>query len=616
LKEKFNRYFIHFGGVIAVLSLFSAAFYLSLPPQFTKFGISITDELLLLVIMSLIYFAFQQSKWAWKYVSLLLTLLAFALPLLRLWVTAGSTWNIVLGLLPWQDAVGYYLDATNLVNGGLFSPFSGRRPLFASFLAVLLKTDQQNLHLVLIVFAMLTGLAVFLFAQEIRDEFGPFPAVVIIYLLQFFYRPYVGTTLTEQLGLLAGLLAFVLLLQGVKRPNQPLFVIGLMTLTFALLARAGAFFVLPILFVYGILHFAKNRQAAFKVGSVLIVAVAIPVLLNIWLGKVVASPNTIRFGNFSYTLYGQVVGGKGWTQIFNDHPEINSLQEPVLSRQIYRLAWDEFKRNPFNLFRGIGKAWIDFVLPSDGSVFSYLLFGSKTLDFVFQIVVTLLYLWGVWLAWLNRQSPVYGLTLLTGLGVFLSIPFLPPVDAGIRPYAAIMAIVFLYVAVALSKIFSYLKVNWQADKGFPVTVGVVISLGMICSASLGGILVKAISSPAMIHSINCSSRLRPAYIKLTSGSYVELVDSNSAKTSKVPRVLIKDILRSFSTFPYGDFASVIRKIKQPALLTTTTDISSGTQLWIIAPPELELYQNKVISICGELVSDQYPVLQVKTFEIH
>lgn len=598
-----------------MLCLFDAVFYLPFPPQFTKFGISIADELLLLVIMGLIYFAFQQNRWVWKYISWWLTSLAFALPLLRLWVTAGSTWNIVLGLLPWQDAEGYYLDAINLLNGGLFSPFSGRRPLFASLLAVLLKTDHQNLHLILIVLAVLTGLAVFLFAQEIQDEFGPFPSTVTIYLLQFFYRPYAGTTLTEQLGLPAGLLAFMLLLQGVKRPNQQLFAVGLMTLTFALLARAGAFFVLPILFVYGILYFARDRQAALKVGSILVVAIAIPVLLNTWLGKVVASPNTVRFGNFSYTVYGQVVGGKGWTQIFNDHPEINSLQEPVLSRQIYQLAWEEFKRQPYNIFRGIGKAWIDFVVPSDGSVFSYLLFGLKNLDLIFQIVVTILFLWGIWLTWLNRQSPAHKLALLAGLGLFLSIPFVPPVDAGIRPYTATMAIVFFYVAVALSKIFSYLHVNRQVDQRFPATVGVVVSLVLMGSSSIGGILVKTISSPSLTHSIDCSTGLSLAYIKLTSGSYIELVDSNSAKTSKVPIVLIKDILKSFSTFPYGDFASVIRKIKQPALLTTTTDISSGAQLWIIAAPELASYQNKVIAVCGKPVSDQYPVLQVVTFEI-
>src|ERR1043166_3525086 len=96
LKENLNRYFFHFGGVIAILVLFGSVFYLPFPPQFIKFGISITDELLLFTLIVLIYYAFQQSGWIWKYVSLLFSLLAFALPLLRSWATAGSTWNIVL----------------------------------------------------------------------------------------------------------------------------------------------------------------------------------------------------------------------------------------------------------------------------------------------------------------------------------------------------------------------------------------------------------------------------------------------------------------------------------------------------------------------------------------
>src|SRR6185503_19623285 len=102
-------------------------------------------------------------------------------------------WNIILGLLPWADAEGYYIDANRLINGGLFSAFSGRRPLFASLLAVLLKLSNHNLHLVLIIFTAINGLAAFLFASEIQDEFGSIAATATIYISQFFYRPYVGT---------------------------------------------------------------------------------------------------------------------------------------------------------------------------------------------------------------------------------------------------------------------------------------------------------------------------------------------------------------------------------------------------------------------------------------
>lgn len=599
-------------GVVAVFIVFGLVFYIPIPPQFESRGILLTDELLLLVVSSLFYFSIKQKHWGWRYVGLFLTLLVFALPLLRLWDTAESTWNIVLGLLPWADATGYYSDASNMIDGGLFSPFSGRRPLFASFLAVLLKLSNQNLYLTLIVFVAINGMSAFLFAQSVQREFGPVPAALAIYLLQFFYRSYAGTTLTEQLGFSTGLVAFVFLLNGVKHSGKWLFALGLMTLTFSLMVRAGAFFILPVLLGFGVYHFVKKGYGLPGVGGIFIIYMLLPILLNGWLGRVVASPNTIPFGNFSYTLYGQAVGGQGWTRIYSDHPEINSLQEPELSQEIYRLAFDELKRNPLNIIKGIGKAWVDFIVPSDGSAFSFVLFGNGKIDLIFQGVITILFFWGITLLWKNRKDSISGLMLISGLGVFLSIPFLPPIDAGVRPYTATIAVILLPILVASSKVFSHFK-TVPAVIGFQIPVAVVSTISLILSASLGGILVKITARPVVIQPVHCPDGLVPAYIRLMPGSYIQIVESDLAQPTKVPVVLIKDIHRSLDKFPYGDFAG-LRKIRQPGLFAVTNDLFSGASIWIIAPPEIAGFQRQIVSVCSESISDQYLVFRVKKFE--
>src|SRR6266496_3818550 len=132
-----RRVLFHMIWIIAIIILYGMIFYVPLPPQFESRGIFISDEILILAFFMLVFFAFRQKHWVGKYISLILTLVVFALPILRLWETAESTWNIILGLLPWADATGYYLDVNRLIEGNLFSAFSGRRPLFASLLAVL-----------------------------------------------------------------------------------------------------------------------------------------------------------------------------------------------------------------------------------------------------------------------------------------------------------------------------------------------------------------------------------------------------------------------------------------------------------------------------------------------
>ena len=601
--------------VIGVFALYGIAFYIPLPPQFESRGVFITDEILLLVISILIYFTTREKHWKWTYVGLFLTLFAFALPLLRLWETAESTWNIILGLLPWADAEGYYIDANRLISGGLFSPFSGRRPLFASLLAVLLKLSDHNLQLVLVIFTAINGSAVFLLASEIQKEFGPIAATTTIYLSQLFYRSYVGTTLTEQLGFPVGLLACAILIRSVRLPNWLLFALGLMLLTFSLFVRAGAFFILPILFVYGIYFFVKRGGSIIRIGTVFTGALVLPFALNAWLGSAVASPTAVQFGNFADTLYGQAMGGKRWTQVLVDHPELNTLNEPARSQAVYQLAFKEIISNPLGIVKGSLKAWKDFVIPSDFSDFSFLEFGNRSVNLIFQTAVSLMFLTGIWMSWQARQDPISGFVLVSILGLFLSIPFLPPIDAGIRPYAATIAVIFLPVIVAVSR----LSVNWVSDSLITdtQTSKVLASYGLclIFTAVFGGFFLRVTAQSTIAQAVNCPSGFVSANIRVMTGSYVQLVESQSIKKTRIPAVLLKDVARSFDEFPYGDFAGVLRKIKRPVLITTTDDLSTGARLWVIAPPEIANFQERIISVCAESVSEQYSVIRIETFEI-
>jgi hypothetical protein len=615
LKMRTRNLLFHIGWFIVISILYGAIYLIPLPPQFKRQGIFIADEFLTLVLLIILFFTYIKKDWWARYVGLAIVLIAFTLPLLRLWETAESTWNIILGLLPWADATSYYLDANNLIEGKLFSVFSGRRPLYASLLAVFLKLSNQNLQVALVAFTIINGLTVFLFAEEIRNEFGPVSAIVAIYLSQFFYRQFVGTTLTEQLGYPIGLIAFVVLIRAVKTNGIWLFILGMMLVTFALLVRAGTFFVLPILGLFGVFNFAVSRQQRTKVFLIVVTAVLIPITLNAWLGQAVASPDAIQFGNFADTLYGQAKGGVRWTQAAIDHPELASMVEPYRSRKLYQLALEEIIHNPSGLVRGSIKAWKDFIVPGPLSAFGFLVVGNQTVDLLFQLSASVVFLAGLWLIFKDRKSTVGGLVLAYCLGTLVSIPYLPPIDAGIRPYAATIASVFLPIIFVFSKLLN--KRNGSSvtsNQVFSINAISGLAFALLLTSVVGAPLIKSIARSVQAKSAVCQPELIPINIKLLHGSYILLVSTNSMHRTQIPVVLIEDVHESFDDFPYGDFASVLRKIKQPVLVTSVNDLSTGAGLWVVAPLELKIYDGQIICACAEMVFPKYSVMFIRTFE--
>jgi len=605
----------HVIWLIMISVSYWAIFRIPLPPQFKRQGVFLTDEFILLFLLALVFLTYQKPDWGAKYLRLGMILIAFTLPLLRLWDTGESTWNIVLGLLPWADATEYYFDANRLLNGGLFSAFSGRRPLYASLLAVLLALSNQNLQITLIVFTIINALVIFLFAEEIRNEWGSVPAIVAIYLAQFFYRPFVGTTLTEQLGYPFGLLALVVLLRAVKTSKLWLFSLGLMLLTYALLIRAGTFFVLPILIVFAVVKFAENRQQYLRVLAVVVIAVVIPIISNSWLGRVVASSDAVKFANFADTLYGQARGGVRWTQAAIDHPELASMAQPYRSRMLYRLAFEEIIKNPLGLVRGSMKAWMDFILPGPLSAFGFLVVGNKAIDLVFQLFASVIFLAGLWLIFKDRKNTAGRMMWAYCLGTLVSIPFLPPIDAGIRPYAATIASIFLPVIFVFSRLlYKRNGSSIPSNRVFPIKIISGLALVLLLTSVVGAPLIKSFTKSVQVKSAACQPEFIPINIKLFSGSYILLVSTDSMYETQIPVVSIDDVHRSFDDFPYGDFASVVRKIKQPGLVASVNDLSTGAGLWVVAPLELKNYDGQIISACAEMVFPNYSVMFIRTFE--
>ena len=202
----------------------------------------------------------------------------------------------------------------------------------------------QNLRLVNVILVIVTTIACFVASLQVQRQYGPWASTVFLLILSLFYRPFVGTLLTEHLGLALGALGFALLLGGADLRRPSLFLLGCLATALALSARAGAFFVLPLLALWGARYFRREsflsaRVLAGAVGTMAL-GVGSSVALSAALGRADGA-----FSNFSYVLYGLVAGGD-WRTALQDHPELLSFDRGEHPAKIYALAVELLRERP------------------------------------------------------------------------------------------------------------------------------------------------------------------------------------------------------------------------------------------------------------------------------
>src|SRR4030095_8986946 len=222
--------------------------------------------LLALPVFGILLFRLFSTQGTWSfYLGMLTHTLIYLVCLVGSWVAGATSGALISGIFPWSDAGAYFQDAILLTAGKDFTFFSARRPLFSGMLAVALEWTDLNLKLVLVFFTVTVSFADFVFSKQVAKCFGPQVGFIALFLNFLFYRRFLGSLLTENLGLLLGLLGAALLLQSLRMAKYrvTLATYGLFVLTMALLARAGAFLILPALLFYFWQSDRKKTQIVF-----------------------------------------------------------------------------------------------------------------------------------------------------------------------------------------------------------------------------------------------------------------------------------------------------------------------------------------------------------------
>lgn len=436
------------------------------------------------------------------------------------WAILAGQWHsgygdglIWFGRLPLMDGMSYWSDAQRLLAGQDFSAFSSRRPIFPVLLGGLLGV-AQDMRVVLVLLAGLQVAALILCYQQVRRCIGDMAAILLVGVWCLFCRRYIGTTLTEHAGISLGLLGFAGWLAGTREQRPLLAAAALGWLALALNARAGAFFVLPALWLGGIYYWQGGARRRFAIAGALMMVAAFGVNRLLLLGF--GAPGE-QFANFAHTLYGLVRGGD-WTLIFREHPELASLPLEQQTARIGELAKAALYADPLGLLRGAVRAWTAFFASPKDGVFSMVqiptpaavellaawqqggagaawraLWQWHMADVLVMLMMILglniLAGFGIRTLWRRRFDPAQRYLLITmvaaWIGTLASVPFAPPWDANsMRAYAATLSFLILLPALAFFRETAAVPETSGLDPRRAGWLGCAVLLLLIAAAGL------------------------------------------------------------------------------------------------------------------------------------
>jgi hypothetical protein len=606
-----NGAFLHAAATALALAAFAAILVLAVPRNVGLiFRYDFSTVVVMVALLLFIGYSFRGP--VGTLVGLGVTLVIFALPLSGLWMSANSEPDILAGLLPWSDAGGYYYDANRLLDGIPFTPFTGRRPLFAGLLSVILSITGKNLQLSLAVLTLFTAVSFYMLGREIQRTHGTVAATLVSLLLFFFYRRFIGLTLTEHLGLSFGALGTALLWNGSSFNRKKIALLGLFVLTLALIARAGTFMILPLLAIWIAWFFRDKAAFSGKVFGLAVAVVILGFILNGMVHKFLVAPGSAGFDNFSHTLYGMARGG-GWTRVYLDHPEIRSLPESEQARQIYALALESIRNDPLSLVKNMFLAWGQFFnLTGKSCVYCFfargevVTFGSMEgmnwTDIAGRVIVSLLALVGLGAAVFRHERRDF-ILFAAALGILLSVPFVPPWDADrMRVYAASIPFLAVFPAVGAAFILEIPgRVQLNPGKTRELGGGMlpVLSLLLVGLVILGPFIVKLTARPAVYRETTCPDGSSPIYISLNPGSFIKVVDNDTVPLTYLPDIRYSEFVRSLHNFPEYDITIELENnLKPPVILSESFDRKTGVGYWV-AFNKVVPAGTGVIAVCGE-----------------
>jgi hypothetical protein len=279
--------------------------------------------------------------------------IAYLVELFGSWNNGGAAWWTVGGVVPFSDAMAYVGGAQRMLFDGQLDQFNSRRPLHATFLASEFAFTNFDLRTVLVIQAVLLGVASYLAARTIARDIGPLAGFALFAAIYGFARVGVQTASTETMGVTMGALALACLWTAVRRRNIWLAAGGMFLLTFALNFRPGPVLLLLTLPLALARMLRGSTWVNWRVLGLSVAAVVVGFATNYIAIYTFHGEADNLNANANYIIYGMAKGVPGWSsnpqswnQIDLDHPEIIEMSETERNRFVTARAREELRAHP------------------------------------------------------------------------------------------------------------------------------------------------------------------------------------------------------------------------------------------------------------------------------
>ena len=571
------------------------------------FGFGLLVPLLALILL----FSFHASGWPGKFFSVVATLALFALALAGVWASGYTQSVSISGLLPLYDAQAYDVDALRLLAGRSIMEFSAARPLFTDLLATLLAITGRNLMITLAILTAINALACYLASQEILRTHGSLAAVFLFIFLFLYYRyRTIGTVMSENLGFPLGLLGVALIWRGIADRSQRLVLYGLLILSVALNARPGAFFILPTILLWGSWMFREpDRRFSWRFFLVGGCAIGAGFVLNLLVMRLIGTSSSVPFSQFSYALYGVASGGNPWSYVFQVHPELLELVEPEKTRTIYNLAFELIRQHPNLIVQGALHNWSLLFSNSWYSLFSFIGGENDFVNLLSRWILYALCLLG-FIKWSRTMAdPYLSFIGATTVGAFLSVPFVPPADSyGMRLYAASIMIFGLLPAMGLVfllekfKIYALHKPVLHSMNSFEL---IGLSGLLIFLLVIGPLTVRGTSALSRITAASCPSDTDSIVIRLSPGSYVNLIKEKEFALDWLPVFHQGIFKRNVHGLTDTNLVGWMEDLAPSTTLLNTLDYQSNKSVLVTLPTAGLLKHGSSVKLCGRWEADPF-----------
>jgi hypothetical protein len=592
------------------LTFFFGILLLKLNPSLTK-PFSMYSAGLFLIILLVYFLSFNlPGKLRWVAV-ISVTAAIFAFTLSYKWGSAYSDATIIGGLLPYKDGAMYYHGANFILLGdripGADWP-AAWRPIFPSFLASILFLVSNNLQWALAIIVVSTAISISLTSFPIYKSQGTIAASVYITLLYLFIQPMIGNPLTELHGLAMGCMAFILLWFAANGSGLHVFLWGIIVLMAGVSSRAGAFLIFPMLIIWAGYRYRSRKRFSYKATGLTFLTVFAsyliinPIYTNVIVGE---GPGKATFGNFAYSLYGQVSGGIGWASAMSLGTKTQG--------EIYRIILSHFLNQPTDFLHAIVRSFGDFFLPGSRGIFSFIsTTGTSFLDTGFWFLGLVAVITGTVMLIKARRSYEASLWILVFIGILLSIPFLPPIDGGRRFYASTMPFFFAVAGYGLHWLKTDARCRETQDVNMfrKATHFMAFAILALTFVLPGAILFSRRDYRPRFNTPGCTEDAAPFALFVNEGAFIDIVNNDAAICGYVPEVCRTSFVLHGGHGGNDDFYNALVKLSAEypvmRLLPAINLVEGGIHFYIGRPDQLQSSRSlSVVAGCADVIYTKY-----------